>query len=116
MGELSDVSLAISVASGRLLIGTADFVTGALDRTRDQSLAARPEYQAALQSGGTANAGVMFLDIGAARAALEEMVPADMRGEYELEQRPFLEPMSHLAVIITNDNGVYVNNAFLYVK
>ena len=116
LGEPSDTSVAISLANGRLLIGTTDFVIGALDRTRDQSLAARPEYQAALQAGGTANAGVVFVDIAGARTAFEDMVPPDLIGSYNQNQQPFLEPLSHLAMITRTDNGLAVNHVFLYVK
>jgi hypothetical protein len=115
-GAPSDMSFALSLTNGRLLIGTTDFVTGALDRTRDQSLAARPEFQAALQAGGTANAGVVFVDIAGARTAFEDMVPPDLLGTYDQNQQPFLEPLSHLAVVTTTDNGVSVNHVFLYVK
>jgi hypothetical protein len=115
-GSPTDMSFAISLTAGRLLVGTTDFVVGALDRTRDQSLAARPEYEAALQAGGSANAGVMFVDINAARTAFESLVPPNMRGSYDQNQLPFLEPLSHLAMITTIDNGVAVNHIFLYVK
>jgi hypothetical protein len=116
MGEASGLTLALSLTDGRLLIGTKDFVTAALDRTRDQSLAARPEYQAALQAGGTANAGVVFVDIAGARAAIEGLVPVDLLGSYDQDQQPFLEPLSHLAMVTTTDNGLAVNHVFLYVK
>lgn len=116
IGAPSNMSFALSLTDGRLLIGTTDFVTGALDRTRDQSLAARPEYQAALQDGGTANAGVVFVDIAGARTAFEDMVPPAIRDAYDQNQQPFLEPLSHLAVVTTTDNGVAVNHVFLYVK
>jgi hypothetical protein len=116
MGEPTDISLAISLTNGRLLLGTQDFVVGALDRTRDQSLATRPEYQAALQAGGTANAGVVFLDIAGARTAFEDMIPPDVLGSYDQNQQPFVEPLSHLAMITTTDSGISVNHVFLYVK
>lgn len=116
LGEGLPASVAISVTGDRLLIGTRDFVIGVLDRQRDQSLATRPEYQAALAAGGTANAGVVFVDIAAAISAAEEMVPADERADYDLNQRPFLAPMSHLAIVSTTDAGAQVNHVFLYVK
>jgi hypothetical protein len=116
LGELPAASVAISVTGDRLLIGTRDFVIGVLDRPRDESLAARPEYKAALAAGGTANAGIVFVDIAAAISAAEEMVPAELRGDYNLNQQPFLAPLSHLAIVNTTDDGVQVNHVFLYVK
>ena len=114
--ELGVGSAAVTVANGRLLIGTGDFVVDALDRTRDNSLAARPEYQAALQAGGAANAGVVFVDIAAARAALESFIPEAARPVYEQSQRPFLAPLSHLAVINITDGSTSVSHTFLYVE
>ena len=104
------------MTGGRLLVGTYDFVIGALDRTRDLSLAARREYQAALAAGGANNAGVVFVDIAAAITAYEAMIPPDIRAEYNLNQQPFLAPLSHMAMISTSDNGQQVNHVFLYVK
>ncbi|MEP7361593.1 MAG: DUF3352 domain-containing protein, partial [Chloroflexota bacterium] len=65
----SDTTLALSLSNGHLLIGTHAFVINALDRTRDQSLATRPDFQAALSAGGTSNAGVAFVDIAALRTS-----------------------------------------------
>ena len=98
------------------MIGTHDFVIGVLDRTRDLSLAARPEYQAALAAGGVNNAGVVFVDIAAAISAYEAMIPPEMRDEYNLNRQPFLAPLSHLAMISTTDGGQQVTHVFLYVK
>jgi hypothetical protein len=111
-----ETSVALSVTGGRLLVGTHDFVIATLDATRDQSLAVRPEYQAALAAGGASNAGVVFVDVGAAIAAYEEMMPPYLRDEYNLNERPFLAPLSHLAMISTTENGQQVSHVFLYVK
>jgi uncharacterized protein DUF3352 len=116
IGDAPAMSVAVSVTGGRLLIGTHDFVIGALDRTRDLSLAARQEYQAALAAGGANNAGVVFVDIAAAITAYESMIPPDMRADYSLNQKPFLAPLSHVAMISTTENGQQVNHVFLYVK
>lgn len=111
-----ETSVALSVTGGRLLVGTHHFVIGALDRTRDLSLAARPEYQAALTTGDVSNAGVVFVDIAAAITAYEAMIPADSRDEYTLNQQPFLAPLSHLTMVNTTENGQQVSHVFLYVK
>ncbi|HUP82582.1 MAG TPA: DUF3352 domain-containing protein [Candidatus Limnocylindria bacterium] len=119
MAGAPETSVAVSVTGGRLLIGTHDFVIGILDRTRDQSLAARADYQAAIAAGGAANAGVVFVDIGAAISAYHTVVPmllGEGSTEYELNQKPFLVPLSHLAVVTTTDNGQQVQHMFLYVK
>jgi hypothetical protein len=112
----SETSAAVSVTGGRLVLGTHDFVIGTLDRTRDLSLAARPEYQAALAAGGLSNAGVVFVDVAAAIGAYESIPSAEPRADYELNQKPFLEPLSHLVMISTTDGGQLVQHLFLYVK
>ncbi|MDL2334571.1 MAG: DUF3352 domain-containing protein [Chloroflexota bacterium] len=112
----SATTLAMSLSNGRLLLGTHDFVTNTLDRTRDQSLAARPEYQAALDAGGTSNAGVVFVDIAALRTAYEDMVPTDASGDYNLNAQPFLEPLSNVSVVSVTDGNTLVSHVFLYVK
>jgi hypothetical protein len=115
-GELGLGTVAVTVSGGRVLIGTGDFVVNALDRTRADSLAARPEYQAALQVGGTVNAGVVFVDVAAARTAVESFLPAAVRQVYEQEQKPFLAPLSHLVVVNTTEGSLVVSHVFLYVE
>lgn len=112
----SETTLAMSLSNGRLLLGTHDFVTTALDRTRDQSLAARPEYQAALNAGGTSNAGVVFIDIAALRTAYENMLPTESTSDYNLNEQPFLEPLSNVSVVNVTDGNTVVSHVFLYVK
>ena len=111
-----ETSIAVSVTGGRLLLGTREFVIGALDRTRDSSLAARPEYQAALAAGGVNNAGIVYFDIAAFRDLARSMVPVDQLAEYDLNQAPFVAPLSHFAMISTTEDGQLVNHVFLYVK
>ena len=112
----SETTLAMSLSNGRLLLGTHDFVTGTLDRTRAESLAARPEYQAALNAAGTSNSGVMFVDIAALRTAYEGMLPTESSGDYNLNEQPFLEPLSNLSVVNVTDGNTMVSHVFLYVK
>ena len=110
-------SLAVTVSGGRLYLGLDEFVVNALDRSADSSLASRPEFIASLQAGGTSHAGVMFLDIAALRGLAEQhLVPERDRTEYEQEYKPFIEPLSHLAVVSTTDGEITVSHVFLYVE
>jgi hypothetical protein len=110
-------SLALTVSGGRLYLGLDEFVVNALDRSADSSLASRAEFIASLQAGGTSNAGVMFLDIAALRGLAEQhLVPERDRTEYEQEYKPFIEPLSHLAVVSTTDGEITVSHVFLYVE
>jgi hypothetical protein len=110
------MSVALTLDNGHLIIGTHDFVIAALDRTRDQSLAVRPEFQAALAAGGSSNAGVAFVDIAALRGSYENLIPPDVQSEYDLNQQPFVAPLNNLSVVNVNDNGTLVTHVFLYVK
>ena len=109
-------TLSVTVTDGRLLIGLGDYVRNALDQTRDGSLAARPQYQAALRAAGSANAGVVFVDIRGLRTALEGLIPPPVLQSYEQDQKPFLAPLSHLAVINTTEGSITVSHVFVYVE
>jgi hypothetical protein len=111
-----DMSLSISVANGRLYLGLGDFVTAALDRQESDSLATSESFRSAIAAGGTDNAGVMYLDIARARAALEAAMPASELVEYEASAKPFLEPLTTFSVVNQIENGILVGHAFLYVE
>lgn len=109
-------SVSVTVSSGRMLLGVGDFVVNALDRTSADSLAARAEYSTAVAAGGSANAGVMYLDIAALRGVVEGMIPPPMRALYEQQQKPFVTPLSHMVVISTTEGPITVGHMFLYVE
>ena len=115
-GDLGVGSVSITVANGRLYIGTGDFVVDALDRTRDTSLAARPEFQSGLQAGGASNAGIVFVDIAALRGLVEDTIPTAVRSEYDLNTGPFLAPLSHLMMVNRTEGTTSVGHVFLYVE
>ncbi|MEP7157884.1 MAG: DUF3352 domain-containing protein [Chloroflexota bacterium] len=98
--------IAVAVHAGTLFIGNEEFVDFALDHPADQALAARPEYQQGLQAGGANNAGVAFIDLEALRTL----------SEYELNQKPFLAPLSHLMMVNTTEGTTSVGHVFLYVE
>jgi hypothetical protein len=110
------MSVAVSVANGRLYIGLEDFVTSALDRQQADSLAASASFQSAIAAGGAENAGVMFVDVARARAALESTMDESARDEYETEAKPFLEPLTTVSVVNRSENGIAVAHIFVHVE
>jgi len=54
--------------------------------------------------------------VAAAIGAYESIPSAEQRADYELNQKPFLEPLSHLVMVSTTDGGQMVQHLFLYVK
>ena len=91
-------------------------VVDALDRSRDQSLAARPAYQAALAVGGNANAGIVFVDVDGARGLLENAMIGAERSQYEQNGKPFVTPFSHFVTVNTTEGSTTVSHVLLYVK
>lgn len=117
LDEIGIGSLSVTVTNGRLFVGFGDFVTNALDRNTADSLASRPEYSGAVQAAGTSNTGVLFVDIAALRAVAEEhLVPESDRAEYEQDYKPFIEPLSHISAVGSNEGGITVTHVFLYVE
>ncbi len=116
LGENPISSVSVTVSGGRMLLGVGDFVVNALDRAAADSLAAQAEYSTAVAAGGSANAGVMYLDIAALRGVAEGMIPVPMRALYEQQQKPFLTPLSHMVVVSTTDGPITVGHMFLYVE
>jgi Protein of unknown function (DUF3352) len=74
--------------------GNATFVKAALDAAAGDSLADTPRYSDALAKVGAENAGVVFVDMTAARQLAEQMAEAE--GEdleaYRTEVLPWIEP------------------------
>jgi hypothetical protein len=110
------VSLSVSVANGHLLIGLGDFVANALDRTAADSLAGNPKFKAALDQAAIDNAGFFYVDVAAARAALEPLIPATDRAHYDQDIKPFLGPFNDILIVHTTDGSTSVGHGFLFVK
>ncbi len=114
--DLPPTSLAVSVANSRLYIGLNDFVTGALDRQQADSLGASDRFTSAIARAGDANAGVVYLDMARVREAIEAAMPDAERQRYETEAKPFLEPLTTVAMVNRVDNGILVGHVFLNVE
>ena len=109
-------AIAVVLNGNNLIIGNEEFVAFALDHPATASLGQRAEFQQGLNAGGVNNAGVAFIDVAALRGLVEQTMTADARSTYEANQKPFLEPLSHLMMVNTTDGTTIVSHVFLYVK
>ena len=110
------IDLAIATTNGRLYLGTQTFVTGALDQDAGSSLASSASYQKAISAAPQSNAGVMYLDVGGLRTALETLATGDSKQQYEQNDKPFLTPLDTLSAVSHVDGDMLVLNGFLYVR
>lgn len=109
-------SISYTVSDGQLLLGVDDFVSEALDRTAQDSLAGSARYSAALEAVGAENAGVGYLDISTLRSLVEETVPAEERAFYERELEPYVEPFAYMIVAAFSEEDELVGRLLLYVE
>ena len=114
--DLPFTSISYTVANGQLLLGVDSFVTDALDRLPGDSLASDPRFKAALDAAGVDNMAVFYVDIGRARIALEEQMPADVRARYETEVRQYLAPLSQLIITSSMDGDDTIGRMLLFVE
>lgn len=109
-------SISYTISDGRLLLGIDDFVAEALDRDPATSLAAQPRFKAALEAGGTDNASVVYVDLTGARVAIENLIPAEQRGVYDQEIKPFVAPFSRLIMVTSMDGNDTVGRFIVFVE
>jgi hypothetical protein len=109
-------SISYTVTGGQLLLGVDNFVTDALDRDPANSLAAQPRFTAALDAAGADNTAVFYVDIGRARGAIEELLPAEVRGRYEAEMRQYVAPFSQLIFTGSMDDEDTITRILLFVE
>jgi hypothetical protein len=109
--------ISIATGEGLVLIGLGDFVTQALQQDPASSLATSPRYSAGIAAAGTPNAGVVWLDMASTITLIESFIPEDERAAYEINVKPFLEPLdSFVAAASLTDTGAIVGRALLYVR
>ncbi|MBA2570081.1 MAG: DUF3352 domain-containing protein [Chloroflexi bacterium] len=110
-------SLSYAIRDGVFMLGLGDFVPGVLQRASTDSLASNGGYSSAIDAaGGATNAGVVYLDIAAIRAAAERFIPAQERAAYDTDTRPFIEPLDRFVGIWTVQDGTLVMRVLLYVE
>ena len=87
----ADASIAYAVTDEVVVIGYGtDFVKSVIDAKDGESLADQDRFSAALAQAGTEHASLVWLDIAAVRGAVESMVPAEMKTDYDKELKPYI--------------------------
>lgn len=114
------VSVQVTVTEDRALIGLGEaFVGRVLELDAGDSLASEPRYADAIaEMGPVSNAGVAWLDLAGARAALEEALGPmletfDPEGAYESEVQPWLLPLDRLVTVTVLDGDTLVQRSAL---
>ncbi len=91
VGVPADATLAYAVTDEVVVIGYGtDFVKSVIDAKDGESLADQDRFAAALAQAGTEHAALVWLDIAAVRGAVESMVPAEMKTDYDKELKPYI--------------------------
>ena len=95
----ADLTLAYALADDVVVIGIGpQFVKDVLDARGGDNLAAQPRYSTLIAAaGGKENAGVLWVDVAAARGLIEPLLPSDVSATYEKEIKPYLEPLDAMA-------------------
>lgn len=89
------VEIAYTVQQGLAIVGVGDgFVKSILDTTQASSLAGQEQYKATLERAGKTNSSQMYVDLTGVREFVERLLPADQRGTYERDVKPYVEPFA----------------------
>ncbi|HEX5451933.1 MAG TPA: hypothetical protein VFW86_06040, partial [Candidatus Limnocylindrales bacterium] len=114
----AEVEVAVAFKDGLLVIGASDaFVERVLDLSPADSLAQLASYREALgAAGGPSDTGVAWLAASQLRTALEPLIPASERAQYDSQVEPFLAPIDHLVAVNTNDGDTIVSHMELATR
>jgi hypothetical protein len=111
----ADASIAYAVTDEVVVIGYGtDFVKAVIDAKDGASLADQQRFADALAQAGPEHASLVWLDVAAVRGAVESMVPADMKTDYEKELKPYLVGFD--ALIGTTTPGADIDAGTLILR
>lgn len=92
------LELAYAIHEGRVIVGVGDgFVKAVLDAAPPSSLADQERYKTTMDRAGKTNTSQMYVDLTGLRELLERLLPADQRAAYELETKPYAQPLAAAA-------------------
>jgi hypothetical protein len=110
-------SLSYGIHDGIFYLGIGDFVSDAMQRGESDSLAGNAAYSTALEAaGGSTNTGVVYLDLASIRSFGERMIPEEQRAAYELDNKPYLEPLDRLIMSGTSSGQDMTLRVLLFVE
>ena len=103
--QVPGLAIAWALKGETFVIGVGEgSVEAVLDVTDATSLSADVRYRDALAAGGAStNSGIVYIDLAAARSAIEAIIPAAERARYDQDGRPWLEPLDRLIAVYFQD-------------
>jgi hypothetical protein len=112
-------SIAFAIKDGVLVFGLGEsYVKRLLDLPREQSLAGSQRFADAVKAaGGPATSGLMWADIAAVRALIEEKaLTGEARSSYDKEIKPYLVPLDQFVSVGVQDGADQQMHTHLIVK
>ncbi len=91
----SDLSLAWAATDKVVVLGVGtDFVKSVLDtQAGGPSLATQPRFSDGISRAGSANSGVVWVDVAGLRQIAEPLLPSPSRSSYDSDIKPYVEPL-----------------------
>lgn len=117
-GMGTEVAFEYAITDGRMLLGFGDsFVERVLATDAGSSLATNDRFMSAIDgAGGASSTSIVWADISAIRAALEEGLPADEHAKYSEHLAAWLEPLDTLIGVMRVDGDLVISRGALIAK
>lgn len=111
----ANLKIAYAVTDDVVVLGYGtDFVKAVLDARTGDSLAKSERFASALKLVDKAHGSLVWLDLAATRSLVESQIPADQKGAYETEIKPYLDAFD--SVIGVNVPGETVDRSTLILR
>jgi hypothetical protein len=112
----ADASIAFAATNDVVVIGYgADFVKSVLDAGSGQSLADTDRFSSALKKAGPTQSALAWLDVVGLRGLAESMVPADQRGDYDANLKPYLAGFDSVLGTMTPGDAIDAGTVIISV-
>ena len=111
----ANLKIAYTVTDDVVVLGYGtDFVKAVLDARTGDSLARSERFAAALKLVDKAHGSLVWLDLAAMRGLVESQIPADEKGAYQTEIKPYLDAFD--SVIGVNIPGETIDRSTLILR
>ncbi|MDP2350572.1 MAG: DUF3352 domain-containing protein [Chloroflexota bacterium] len=111
----ANLKIAYAVTDDVVVLGYGtDFVKAVLDARTGDSLAKSERFASALKLVDKAHGSLVWLDLAAMRGLVESQIPADEKGAYQTEIKPYLDAFD--SVIGVNLPGETVDRSTLILR
>ena len=111
----ANLKIAYTVTDDVVVLGYGtDFVKAVLDARTGDSLAKSERFASALKLVDKAHGSLIWLDLAATRGLVESQIPADEKGAYQTEIKPYLDAFD--SVIGVNIPGETIDRSTLILR